>query len=155
MDSEPLFHWCATCQHPVYTSRGNSCPTCGGALKYLAINARPVFARERRILQFYGYGPLTRDAVWRASKSRYYYINGKQVTLPDSEKLRKDLSAIADYIRDTDHYDALDQQLIRDYQRQLEVNRSHLLALEDESFQFIQHAVRRFSRRTIMVSFSG
>ena len=50
----------------------------------------------------------------------------------------KDLPAIADYIRDSDHYDALDQQLILDYQRQLEVNRSHLLALEDEAFQFIQ-----------------
>src|SRR5205807_4304799 len=105
--------------------------------KYLANNARPVFARERRILQFYGYGPLTRDAVWRASKSRYYYINGKQVTLPDAEKLKKDLSAIADYIRDSNHYDALDQQLIHDYQKQLKVNRQHLLALEDEAFQFI------------------
>ncbi len=40
MDSEPLFHWCATCQHPVYTSRGNCCPTCGGTLKYLATDAR-------------------------------------------------------------------------------------------------------------------
>ena len=155
MDAEPLFHWCAKCQHPVYTFRGNSCPACGGLLKYLSTNARPVFARERRILQFYGHGPLTTDAVWRTSKSRYYYINGNQVTLPDSEKLRKDLPAIADYIHDSDHYDALDEKLIPDYQRQLEVNRSHLLALEDEAFQFIQHSVRRFSRRTIMVSFSG
>ena len=155
MDSEPLFHWCASCQHPVYTFQGNSCPTCGGALKYLTTDARPVFARERRILQFYGHGPLTTDAVWRASKSRYYYINGNQVSLPGSEELKKDLSAIADYISDSDHYDALDQQLIRNYQSQLEVNRSHLLALEDEAFQFIQHAVHRFSRRTILVSFSG
>ncbi len=153
MDSVPLFHWCATCEHPVYTSRGNGCPTCGGTLKYLATDARPVFARERRILQFYGHGPLTRDAVWRASKSRYYYINGKQVTLPDSEKLRKDLPAIADYISDSDHYDALDQSLIRDYRRQLEVNRSHLLALEDEAFQFVQHAVRRFSRQNPLIPF--
>lgn len=150
-----VFHWCVTCQHPVYTSCERSCPSCGGMLKYLATDARPVFARERRILQFYGHGPLTTDAVWRSSKSRYYYVNGQPITLPESERLKKDLPAIAEYIRDSDHYDALDQHLIRDYQRQLEVNRSHLLAQEDEAFQFIQHAVRRFSRRTIMVSFSG
>jgi len=155
MDLESLFHWCPACQHPVYTSRGTNCPTCGGTLKYLATGARPVFARERRILQFYGHGPLTTDAVWRASKSRYYYINGKQVTLPGSEKLKDDIPAIAEYIRDSDHYDALDQQLISDYKKQLEVNRSHLLELEDEAFQFIQHAVNRFSRRTILISFSG
>lgn len=78
MDSELLFHWCTMGNHPVYTSRGTTCPTCGSLLKYLTTNARPVFARERRILQFYDHGPLTTDAVWRASKSRYYYINGKQ-----------------------------------------------------------------------------
>src|SRR5712692_6639152 len=145
-----VFNWCTTCQNPVYAPRDSSCPTCGGALRYLTTDARPVFARERRILQFYGHGPLTTNPVWRSSKSRYYYVDGKQVTLAESERLKKDLPAIADYIRDSDHYDALDQQLIRDYQRQLKINRPHLLAQEDEAFQFIQHAVRRFSRRTIM-----
>ena len=89
MDSEPLFHWCATCQHPVYTSQGNNCPICGEKLKYLATDARPVFARERRILQFYGHGPLTTDAVWRGSRSRYYYINGEQITLPGSAEIKE------------------------------------------------------------------
>src|SRR5579875_3842433 len=155
MDLEPVFHWCGVCRHPVYLPHGNKCPTCGEKLVYLTTDARPVFARERRVLQFYGHGPLTTDAVWRASKSRYYYINGKQVSLPESETLKKDLPMIADYIRDSNHYDALDEQLIQDYQRQLQVNRPHLLSLEDEAFQFIQHSVRRFSRRLIMVSFSG
>lgn len=155
MDAELLFHWCDACRHPVYAARNTKCPICGSNLRYLTTNARPVFARERRILQFYGFGPLTTEPVWRASKSRYYYIDGKQATLPDTETLKKDLFAIAEYIRDSDHYDALDQQLIYDYKVQLEVNRSHLLALEDEAFQFIQQAVHRFSRRTILVSFSG
>jgi phosphoadenosine phosphosulfate reductase len=155
MELDIAFHWCAQCQHPVYAPQPGICPICRESLKPLTTDARPVFARERRILQFYGHGPLIRDAVWRASKSRYYYINGKQVTLPESEQVKKDLTDIAEYIRDSDHYDALDQQLILDYQHQLEANRPRLLALEDEAFQFIQHAVRRFSRRTIMVSFSG
>ena len=152
---EPVFNWCNSCQHPVYAPKSSKCPKCEDNLKYLTTDARPVFARERRILQFYGYGPLTTDAVWRSSKSRLYYINGESVSLPSSEQLKDDLPSIAEYIRDSDHYDALDEQLIQDYQRQLIVNRSHLLALEDEAFQFIQHAVRRFQRRMIMVSFSG
>jgi phosphoadenosine phosphosulfate reductase len=155
MEQDIAFHWCTQCQLPIYVPQPGICPTCKQLLKPLTTDARPVFARERRILQFYGHGPLIRDAIWRASKSRYYYINGKQVTLPESEQIKKDLTVIAEYIRDSDHYDALDQQLILDYQHQLEANRPRLLALEDEAFQFIQHAVRRFSRRTIMVSFSG
>lgn len=147
--------WCDSCNHPIKTTKVISCPICSAKLRYLTTDIRPVFARERRILQFYGYGPLTTESVWRSSKSRYYYINGKSVTLPEMAQLKEDLPTIAEYIRSSNHYDTLDKQLIQDYQRQLEVNRSHLLELEDEAFQFTQHAVRRFPRRTIMVSFSG
>ena len=149
-------YWCDPCNHPLKTiEASSSCPTCGERMRYLTTDVRPVFARERRILQFYGHGPLTQDKVWRSSKSRYYYINGQAVTLPGVAQLKEDLPIIADYIRDSNHYDTLDKQLIQDYRQQLELNRPHLLDLEDEAFHFIQHAVRRFPSRTIMISFSG
>ncbi len=148
-------YWCDQCNHPVKTTKAAPCPVCGATLRYLTTDIRPVFARERRILQFYGHGPLTTDNVWRSSKSRYYYINEQSVSLPGVAQLRNDLSAIAEYIRDSHHYDSLDKQLIRDYRQQLEVNRAHLLNLEDEAFQFIERAVKRFSNRILMVSFSG
>ena len=113
------FNWCHNCQQPVYAPEKTPCPTCGRHTKYLTTDARPVFARERRILQFYGHGPLTTDAVWRSSKSRFYYINGESVSLPSSADLKDALPAIADFIRDSQHYDALDEQLIADYRRQL------------------------------------
>lgn len=152
---EFVFNWCKECNHPVYAPKKSSCPSCGEQTKYLTTDARPVFARERRILQFYGHGPLTTDSVWRSSKSRFYYINSESVSLPSSSQLKDDLPAIADFIRDSHHYDALDEHLIADYREQLSVNRQHLLALEDEAFAFIQEASRRFSRRMFMVSFSG
>lgn len=151
----PGIYWCDHCQFPVKTDAPAPCPVCETRLRYLTTDIRPVFARERRILQFYGHGPLAAEAVWRGSKSRYYYINGQSVALPLSEQLKDDLPAIAEYLRDSHHYDSLDEQLIRDYCRQLEANYTHLLALEDEAFQFIQHAVKRFPGRTLMVSFSG
>lgn len=148
-------YWCDSCNHSIKTTKFTPCPTCGEKLRYLTTDVRPVFARERRILQFYGHGPLTTDRVWRSSKSRFYYINGQSVSLPSSAQLKDDLHAIAEYIRDSHHYDSLDEQLISDYCQQLEINRTHLLDLEDEAFQFVQHAMTRFPNRTLMVSFSG
>ena len=148
------FNWCTVCQYPVFTIN-NQCPKCKSVLKYLTSDARPVFARERRILQFYGHGPLTMDAVWRSSKSRFYFINGESVTLPNAAQIKEDLPAIAEYIRDSDHYDALDAQLIEAYRQQLLVNETHLHAIEDEAFQFVNHAYKRFPHRLLMVSFSG
>lgn len=107
----PVFNWCRVCNHAVYAIKGSSCPSCKSELKYLTTDARPVFARERRILQFYGHGPLTTDAVWRSSKSHSYYVNGESISLPNSSQLKDDLPAIAEYISDSDHYDALDKQL--------------------------------------------
>ena len=131
------------------------CPVCKTRLRYLTTDIRPVFARERRILQFYGYGPLTTDAVWRSSKGRSYYINGQAVALPKAERLKHDLPAIANYINDSDHYDALDEQLIADYRHQLTLNQGHLKALENEAIEFIKAVDRRFRGRMRLVSFSG
>ncbi|MCA9995237.1 MAG: phosphoadenosine phosphosulfate reductase family protein [Anaerolineales bacterium] len=152
---ESVFNWCHHCQHPVYAPEGAICPTCNHRTKYLTTDARPVFARERRILQYFGHGPLTNEAVWRSGKSRFYYINGESASLPSSAELKDQLPAIARYIRDSYHYDSLDEQLIQDYRRQLKVNINHLRAIEDEAFQFVNHAVKRFPRRLLMVSFSG
>lgn len=59
----------------------SECAECKAELVYLTTDVRPVFARERRILQFYGHGPLTTAVVWRGSKNHAYYINGKPVSL--------------------------------------------------------------------------
>ena len=117
-----LFHWCDVCQHPVWAAEASLCPQCQSSLHYLTTDARPVFAHERRILQFYGHGPLTTESVWRSSKNRIYYVNGKAIALPNTTRLKDDLTAIAEYIRDSNHHDSLDQQLILDYHWQLDVN---------------------------------
>jgi len=152
--AEGIF-WCGKCKTVIYGQNLAHCSECGEKVSCLTTDARPVFARERRILQFYDYGPLTTDVVWKSSKSRFYYVNGKSVALPEFKYLKNDLRAIDAYLRDSDHYDVLDQQLIQEYQRQIQVNRARLLKLEDEALQFIEHAVRRFSRHEVLVSFSG
>ena len=147
--------WCNRCRTVTYGEDLAQCHECSEDLSYLTTDARPVFARERRILQFYDSDTLTTDVVWKSSKSRSYYVNGQSVSLPFFKQLKDDLSVIAEYIRDSDHYDGLDQQLIQEYRQQLQINRARLLKLEDEALRFIEHAVRRFPGYEILVSFSG
>ena len=132
-----------------------SCHNCGSDSKYLSTDVRPVYARERRILQFYGYGPLLTEQVWRSSRATSYFVDGELIRLPGSEQLKADLAAIGDFIADSNHYDAVDVQLLKDYKAGLEINRARLNALEDEAFQFVNSTVKRFPRRMLMVSFSG
>jgi len=153
-------YWCDNCRAVFKAStqkekKSLSCIHCSTEAKYLTTDVRPVFARERRILQFYGHGALLTEQVWRSSKSTNYYVDGKPMALPSSEQLKDDLSAIADYIADSDHYDAVDVQLLKDYRQSLEINRAYMNGLEDEAFTFVQKTVRRFPKRTMMVSFSG
>lgn len=156
---EAIF-WCSRC-HGVFKAtteqQVKSCPcnNCGSDAKYLSTDVRPVFARERRILQFYGHGPLLTEQIWRSSRATSYFINGELVRLPGAEQLKSDLAAIGNFIADSDHYDAVDEQLLKHYQAVLEINRARLNALEDEAFQFVNSTAKRFPRRMQMVSFSG
>ena len=123
-------YWCESCETviKVETEAGGKtapCFRCGSDAKYLSTDVRPVFSRERRILQFYGHGPLLTELVWRSSKSPYYYINGKSASLPVSEQLQKDLPEIGDFIADSDHYDAVHEQLLEAYCGALEINRAN------------------------------
>jgi phosphoadenosine phosphosulfate reductase len=157
---EQAMYWCDSCSTVVRIATDSRpktapCPNCGNTAKYMTPDVRPVFARERRILQFYDHGPLLTEQVWRSSKSPYYFVNGRSVSLPNGNTLKDDLPAIGNFISDSDHYDAVDEQLLEDYRRALEVNRSHLSALEDEAFRFTQNSVKRFPRRLLMTSFSG
>ncbi len=152
--------WCDDCQtvfkaEALGDRKSQPCFHCGNAARYLTTDVRPVFARERRILQFYGHGPLLTEQVWRSSKSPNYYINGRSVALPHFDQLKTDLPSIGDFIADSDHYDAVDVQLISDYRNILQNNRAYLNGLEDESFRFVQKCAQRFQRRMLMVSFSG
>lgn len=153
-------YWCDHCSGVFKATserqvKSLSCLSCGAEAKYLSTDVRPVFARERRILQFYGHGPLLTNQVWRSSRATSYFIEGVTVRLPSAEQLKTDLAPIGNFIADSDHYDAVDAQLLQDYKSALAFNRPRLNALEDEAFQFVQSTVKRFPRRMLMVSFSG
>src|ERR1700694_99753 len=107
-------YWCSTCQMPIAATSAVACLKCGEITRYLTTDIRPVFTRERRILQyFHPQVDLLKDAVWKSSKAKSYFVNGKTFNLPPSEKLKDSLSDIADYIHqlensNSDYYDQVD-----------------------------------------------
>ncbi len=157
--SETAIYWCSQCNAPIAAIEVPTCPKCGQKGKYLTTDVRPVFARERRILQFYHpQVNIFNDAVWKSSKAKNYFVNGKSFSLPAAEEVKNDLSAIAVYINEyePEYYDEIDKlAIIPAFRVALEVNRLHLASLEDDAFDFIQKANQRYSRRMQMVSFSG
>jgi len=56
-------YWCNVCEHVLKSEEQlKHCPRCSRPLGSIATDIRPVFARERRILEFYGYADLS-DAI--------------------------------------------------------------------------------------------
>ena len=116
---------------------------------------RPVFARERRQLEFYGYCRLAGAVVWRGSRNQYYYVDGTPVKAPSVADLRRDLPFLRSYLAQMDDYDTLDSELLTRYRETLEPYRPHLEELEHEAFDFIVQVRRRFPKHLCLVSFSG
>lgn len=154
--------WCNNCNCPIAAVEAPVCQKCGVRARYLTTDIRPVFARERRILQYYH--PqinLFTDAIWKSGKAKSYYVNGNSFSLPSAEIIKSDLDAIASHLsllesNDPNYYDQIDQlAILPNYYSNLESNRIYLAALEDEAFGFIEKTSQRYARRMQMVSFSG
>lgn len=152
-------YWCKTCQSPVVITDEQSpaCPKCGNEVTYMATDLRPVFSRERRILQYYHGMHFSDVPVWRSSKSRLYFVDGRKLTLPGHETLSSDLDALVRYISASNHYDALDKVIIEQYRTAWEVNELYLNGVETNAFDFIQRVADdpKLRRRKFLVSFSG
>lgn len=148
----PLIRWCNTCGKVVLTE---ACPHCNRTAIPLTADIRPVFARERRILEFYGYTLPPKAVIWRRTHAPFYYVEGIPIKAPPLDELRRDLSALRLYLEQVDQYDVLDQELLTRYREAVEPCRSYLRVLEAEAFEFILQVRRRFPHHLCLVSFSG
>lgn len=81
--------WCGHCRVPVLQEVSQVdkgiCPRCGGRMKHMAADIRPVFPEERLLLEILldkKPHEYIEKSVW-AVNSRYY-IDGKAISLPSS-----------------------------------------------------------------------
>lgn len=152
---------CDACQAavPGSTTRGATqhCPNCHSELHHLTTDVRPVFARERCILEFYGHESLSSAVVWRGSHNQYYYINGQSVEAPSISQMQDDLPALRAYLNATEHCDTLDKQLIVEYRHLLatDANLDYLKTRTNEAMSFVGRVRGKFPHHLCIVSFSG
>ena len=152
-------YYCACCQVPVieYATRQQEtfcCPGCGGTLKKMAKDLRPVFPEERLLIELLTAEPLAylKKSIW-ASGSRYY-IDGKSMAIPlktfataDTEKLRKELARYSG----GNSYQYFNTQM----ERFVQVNQTRLADIKEEAYRFIRETAARFKPEQIVLSFSG
>lgn len=152
-------YWCDDCQVPVMQEITQAdkgiCPRCGKTMKYMSADIRPVFPKERLLIEIllkkkpYQWAE---SSVW-ASNNRYY-INGKSIALPS--KLFKETSADG-YIEQLRKYEDANPHEFFDANIKAftEANRMRLDYLIDEAHRFIKKAAEKFPEENIVLSFSG
>lgn len=152
-------YWCDDCKVPVMQEITQAdkgiCPRCGKPMKYMSADIRPVFPKERLLIEIllkkkpYQWAE---SSVW-ASNNRYY-INGKSIALPS--KLFKESNADG-YIEQLHKYEVANPHEFFDTNIKVftEANKMRLDCLIDEAHRFIKKAVERFPEENIVLSFSG
>ena len=159
--------YCPACDVPVVTPdaqvdevTGKSlCPLCGGAMKYLATDLRPVFPEERLLLELLLEAEpfsLAEKSVW-AQDSRYY-IAGKARSIPAKVFSGADtdsLSVRLEQLKNQNGSEEITGRFENQVQKFVRANRPRLNALVDEAHRFIREEAAKFPEESIVLSFSG
>lgn len=152
-------YWCDDCQVPVMQEITQAdkgiCPRCGKPMIYMSADIRPVFPKERLLIEIllkkkpYQWAE---SSIW-ASNNRYY-INGRSIALPS--KLFKEANADG-YIEQLHKYEDANPHEFFDANIKAftEANRMRLDYLIDEAHRFIKKAAEKFPEENIVLSFSG
>ncbi len=151
--------WCGSCRVPVLQMVSQPdkgiCPRCGGHMKRMAADIRPVFPEERLLLEILMEvepNSYLEKSVW-AVNSRYY-IDGKSVSLPsalfrtaNADEIAKKLASESD----NNNYHFFDENI----KVFIEANKERLHYIKDEACHFVNREAAKFPEENIVISFSG
>lgn len=151
--------WCGECQVPVLQEISQAdrgiCPRCGGKMKYMSSDIRPVFPEERLLLEILldrKPNEYLEKSVW-AINSRYY-IDGKSVSLPsllfktaDADEISRKL----DENKERNNYRFFEGNI----KKFIEANTARLNYIKDEAYQFVNKEAAKFPDENVVISFSG
>ena len=153
-----MIHWCDVCKIPVIIEvdgvMRRFCPLCGGEIKHLCADLRPVFPEERFLVEVLLGMPFDwrGKSVW--ASDNIYYVDGKSVSLSlkkyKDASISKVRSSLTQY-QAQNGYDTFNETM----RRFVQANTGRLHWLEDEAFKFIQTTSESYSHEQIVVSFSG
>lgn len=154
-----VINWCHDCSIPIIQEVNQVdkgiCPICRNHIQYLCSDIRPVFPEERLLIEcLLGKKPneFIRSSVW-ASNSRYY-IDGKAHNISSKLFASSDAEELSQKIRkaaEDNTYEYFDEYIYKF----ITANKSRLVFLKSEAFDFINRVVQRFSEENLVISFSG
>ena len=151
--------WCGECQVPVLqevsrTDKG-ICPRCGGKMKYMSSDIRPVFPEERLLLEILldrKPNEYLEKSVW-AVNSRYY-IDGKSVSLPSSLFKAADADIISRKL-DENKSENNNYFFKENIEKFIVANAVRLNYIKDEAYRFVKKEASKFLDENVVISFSG
>lgn len=144
-------YWCDNCNIPLYEKKCS----CGGKVKRIATDMRPVFPEERLLLEVILDKPFAfkEDSVWNSSGNKYY-VNGSKIDF--SVKKLQDMDA--EHIRTV--YEQLKAQNTYQYfdtyiERYIQENKGRFDELVKDACNYIVDTTQDYSVKDMFVSFSG
>ena len=148
--------YCEKCHSPIFS---DSCPECN--LKGLKIGAdiRPVFAKERLLLEVLLGEPFkfANKSVWCVGANNYV-VDGQKIKLPFLDFRKKNPEEVISLLK---KYEAENQKYIEtdttnDFIKKfISLNKIHLNTITDEAIEYIRNISKNFDLSSMFVSFSG
>ncbi|MCL2063960.1 MAG: phosphoadenosine phosphosulfate reductase family protein [Candidatus Cloacimonetes bacterium] len=153
-----VIYWCTSCNVPIIKKINNThheiCTLCGNEIEYLCSDLRPVFPEERLLFEILNNEPFKflKQNIW-ASDNRYY-IDGKPTSLKSSFYKKLSLEIVRDQLAcfsADNKYEVFNQNIAKF----IKANKSHLIEITNEAFDFIEETAATYSKEKVVISFSG
>ena len=149
-------YYCKKCNAPSFYEE---CSACHSKCEKVGSDIRPVFAKERLLLEVLLDKPMAYAgrAVWSTS-SNTYLIDGEKLRVNLSDLRKKDpekiIMQLKGYESENTQYEETDTTNTH-IKRFIELNAYRLSSLTDEATNYIRHISEGFDTSSMFVSFSG
>lgn len=147
-------YWCNDCNIPILINKEQKmcCPLCGGKLRLLTTDVRPVFPQEIKLMELLtgNEGKFMNKSVWKGRTT--YYIDGKPFKISNETIRGADVEFLRKKLIRAKPNEMYFNHIIEKF---ISANREHLKHITDEALQYIVSEAKNFDKKNIMVSFSG
>ncbi len=148
--------YCDKCQCPTYS---DTCEHCHSKCRKIGSDIRPVFAKERLLLETLLGEPFrfADSSVWCVGANNYV-INGKKVKFPFQDFRRKNPEKIISDLKQNEERNSffIDHDFNNKFINAFVLaNENHLKTITDEAMNYVANRAKGFDSSSMFVSFSG
>lgn len=150
-------YYCEKCNIPIYTDK---CEICGSYGKYLATDVRPVFPKERLLIEIILKKPLEfrYSSVWADITGNRYFIDGKELRINKKQIYKNiseaDIKEVHRKLREIEDKEG-EKKFNEIIKKFIEANAFHFEKLFFDAKNFIKENTKGYSLDEIFISFSG